>query len=137
MLRFDQPADAVLSRYFREHHELGQHDRAFVAESIFGVLRHKRTLDALTENGNPRHLLLGWASRHGGLSVRDLGPALRSVRERVDRSGSRLARTIRSHFRCAPSFRTGFSSAWKRSSGQTRHSRSAAACRTPRRSTFA
>ena len=78
VLRFDQPADAVLSRFFHEHHALGQHDRAFVAESIFGVLRHKRTLDALTENGNPRRLLLGWAARHGGLSVRDLGPALHS-----------------------------------------------------------
>jgi 16S rRNA (cytosine967-C5)-methyltransferase len=77
VLRFDQPADAVVSRYFREHHVLGQHDRAFVAESLFGVLRHKRTLDCLTDNGNPRRLLLAWAVRHAGMSVRDLTPALR------------------------------------------------------------
>jgi 16S rRNA (cytosine967-C5)-methyltransferase len=76
VLRFDQPADGVLSRYFRERRDLGQHDRAFVAESTFGVLRHKRTLDHLTGNGSPRRLLLGWATRHAGLSARDLAPAL-------------------------------------------------------------
>jgi 16S rRNA (cytosine967-C5)-methyltransferase len=77
VLRFDQHADAVLSRYFREHHALGQHERAFVAESVFGVLRHKRTLDDLTDNGDRRQLLLGWAVRHAGMSLRELAPALR------------------------------------------------------------
>ena len=48
-----------------------------MAESVFGVLRHKRTLDHLTDDGGPRRLLPGWAIRHAGLSVRDLAPALR------------------------------------------------------------
>ena len=46
VLKFDHPADAVVSRYFREHHELGQQDRAFVAEAVFAVLRRRRSLEA-------------------------------------------------------------------------------------------
>jgi 16S rRNA (cytosine967-C5)-methyltransferase len=77
VLRFDHPADGVLSRYFRGHHALGQHDRAFVAESVFGVLRHKRTLDHLSDEGDARRLLLAWAVRHAGMSLRELAAALR------------------------------------------------------------
>jgi 16S rRNA (cytosine967-C5)-methyltransferase len=79
VLRFEHPADAVLSHFFRERPALGQHDRAFVAESVFGVLRHKRTLDHLTGDGNLRRLLLAWAVRYAGLSVRDLTPAVRQA----------------------------------------------------------
>ena len=39
VLDFKRPADAVLSAFFREHKKLGSHDRAFVAEAVFGVLR--------------------------------------------------------------------------------------------------
>ena len=34
VLRFDYPADSVLSRYFRDFRELGARDRAFVAEAV-------------------------------------------------------------------------------------------------------
>jgi len=44
LLRFDYPADAVVSRYFREHRELGHADRAFVAETVFAVLRRGRSI---------------------------------------------------------------------------------------------
>ena len=44
LLSFDHPADAVVSRYFREHRELGHADRAFVAETVFAVLRRGRSL---------------------------------------------------------------------------------------------
>ena len=64
-LRFEHPADSVLSLYFREHRTLGQEERAFVAESVFGVLRHKRVLDHLTGEGGPRKLLLAWLARFG------------------------------------------------------------------------
>jgi hypothetical protein len=37
LLRFDYPADAVVSRYFREHRQLGHADRAFVAETVFAA----------------------------------------------------------------------------------------------------
>jgi len=35
VLAFRHPADAVLSHFFRNHRQLGQLDRAFVAESVF------------------------------------------------------------------------------------------------------
>ena len=34
LLRFEHPADAVLSRYFREHRQLGHGDRGFVADGV-------------------------------------------------------------------------------------------------------
>ena len=46
LLRFDYPADAVVSHYFRDHRELGHADRAFVAETVFAVLRRGRSLEA-------------------------------------------------------------------------------------------
>ena len=65
VLRFEHPADSVLSLYFREHRTLGQDERAFVADSVFGVLRHKRVLDHLTGGAGPRKLLLAWLVRFG------------------------------------------------------------------------
>jgi 16S rRNA (cytosine967-C5)-methyltransferase len=46
LLRFEYPADAVVSRYFRDHHQLGHADRAFVAETVFAVLRRGRSIEA-------------------------------------------------------------------------------------------
>ena len=40
------PADAAVSRYFRAHRNLGQQDRAFVAETVYAVLRRRRSLEA-------------------------------------------------------------------------------------------
>ncbi len=77
VLKFDYPADGVVSRYFREHSELGQNDRAFIAEAIFGVLRRKRMLDHLSNNGAARALLLAWMARTQGLNSRELAPLLR------------------------------------------------------------
>lgn len=76
VLKFDHPADAVLSHYFRGHRGLGQNDRAFVAESVFGVLRRKRLLDHLAGNATPRRLLLAYLSRIAGISGRELHAAL-------------------------------------------------------------
>jgi 16S rRNA (cytosine967-C5)-methyltransferase len=70
-LSFSAPADAVLSRYFRENPQLGSHDRHFVAEAVFGVLRHKFVLDRIcTPDPTPRRLLLAWLVR-GGRNVRE------------------------------------------------------------------
>jgi 16S rRNA (cytosine967-C5)-methyltransferase len=77
VLRFDFPADSILSRYFREHRELGPTDRTFVAEAVFGVLRHKNLLDHVSENGKARTLLLAWLTRVQGLNTRELEPVLR------------------------------------------------------------
>lgn len=71
VLRFDHPADAVLSGRFRAHREHGGRDRAFIAESVYGVLRRKRLLDALTDNGSPRQLLMAWLARVQGHGLRE------------------------------------------------------------------
>ena len=72
VLKFEYPADAVLGRYFREHEALGQHDRALIAEAVFGVLRRKRVLEHLTRQASPRRLLLAWLVRFDGVSVREI-----------------------------------------------------------------
>lgn len=77
MLRFDFPADSILSRYFREHRDIGPADRTFVAEAVYGVLRKKRLLDHVTTTGKARELLLAWLTRVQGLNVRELDPVLR------------------------------------------------------------
>jgi len=72
VLTFEYPADSVLSRYFRDRHALGQHDRAFVAEAVFGVLRRKLLLDHLAPQATPRQLVLLWLGRVAGYSGREL-----------------------------------------------------------------
>jgi 16S rRNA (cytosine967-C5)-methyltransferase len=72
LLQFSGPADEQLSRYFREHRELGQQERAFVAETVFAVLRRKRSLEAAAGSAEPRALLAAALMRLQGLSARAL-----------------------------------------------------------------
>ncbi|HQS32083.1 MAG: SAM-dependent methyltransferase [Polaromonas sp. 39-63-203] len=51
VLRFDHPADMVLSRYFREF-RLGPRERATLAETIYGVLRKKNLYTYLAQHGS-------------------------------------------------------------------------------------
>ena len=46
-LTFEHPADAVVSRYFREHRSLGPRERATLAETAYTVLRKKPLLEQL------------------------------------------------------------------------------------------
>ena len=72
ILEFSGPADETLSRYFREHHELGQQERAFVAEAVFAVLRRRRSLEAAAGAASPAALIAAAAMRVLGLSGRAL-----------------------------------------------------------------
>jgi 16S rRNA (cytosine967-C5)-methyltransferase len=81
VLEFEHPADMVVSRYLRAHPILGQQDRAFVADTVFTVLRRLRLLESLTGGRNPRLLVLAALTRLRGLSLRELDAALKS-RER-------------------------------------------------------
>ncbi len=47
VLRFDGPADAVMSRYFRQHAKLGSRDRGLVAEAALITLARQHGLSAL------------------------------------------------------------------------------------------
>lgn len=77
VLKFERPADVVLHEFFRSRPQLGSHDRAFVAESVFGVLRHKRVIDFVVPGAGARLQLLVYLARLGGLSVRELSPVLK------------------------------------------------------------
>ncbi len=79
VLRFDHPADAVVSRYFREHRELGHADRGFVAETVFAVLRRKRSLEARCgERPTPRQLVLAALAFAFGWNLRQLEAVLKA-----------------------------------------------------------
>ena len=82
LLTFEHPADAVVSRYFREHRELGHADRAFVAETVFAVLRRGRSLEARCAGqlSNRRRLLAALAVTRGW-SQRELAPVLKGSEE--------------------------------------------------------
>ena len=51
-LRFDHPADAVVSRFFREHKSLGPRERATMTETVYTVLRKKLYFDHLAPSGS-------------------------------------------------------------------------------------
>ncbi|HSA91124.1 MAG TPA: RsmB/NOP family class I SAM-dependent RNA methyltransferase [Burkholderiales bacterium] len=72
MLRFDAPADQVMSHYFRSHRNLGQAERAFIAEAVFAALRRKRSLEAAAGSAQPQALLAAALVRVQGHSARAL-----------------------------------------------------------------
>ena len=65
VLKFDFPADMVLSRFFREL-RLGPRERATLAETIYGVLRKKNLYTYLAQHGSGpperRLAILGFVS---------------------------------------------------------------------------
>lgn len=54
VLRFAEPADVVLSKYFRANKGIGARDRAQIAQAVFDALRHLRRYrsDAQSEPGS-------------------------------------------------------------------------------------
>lgn len=42
-----RPADSVIDSFFRSHKYLGSHDRRFIAESVYGTLRHLRRCESV------------------------------------------------------------------------------------------
>ncbi|MCV2216402.1 RsmB/NOP family class I SAM-dependent RNA methyltransferase [Thauera sp. Sel9] len=82
VLAFEFPADAVLSRHFRDNRELGHRDRGFIAETVYGVLRRLRWLRRLAgDKATPRELLLAWFARGEGWPMRNF-EGLASATER-------------------------------------------------------
>jgi 16S rRNA (cytosine967-C5)-methyltransferase len=77
--RFDTPADNGLSAHFRANPQLGQRDRAFIADGVFALLRRMRSLEALAETTEPRKLALAVVVREFGHSLRELAPALNTA----------------------------------------------------------
>ena len=52
VLKFDHPADQVVSRFFRDHREVGPRERATLAETVYTVLRKKLLFDHLSPSGS-------------------------------------------------------------------------------------
>src|SRR3954465_15212523 len=52
VLKFEHPADAVVSKFFRDHRSLGPRERATLAETVFAVLRRKLLFDHLSPSGS-------------------------------------------------------------------------------------
>jgi len=66
VLKFDHPADAVVSRYFREHRELGPRERATLAETVYNVLRNKLRYDHFSPSGSgPKERRMAILGFHG------------------------------------------------------------------------
>ena len=65
VLKFDHPADAIVSRHFREHRSLGPRERATLAETAYAVLRRKLLFEHLAGSGSGarerRLAILGFA----------------------------------------------------------------------------
>ena len=86
VLRFDRPADKVLSDYFRKHRQLGQNERAFLAETVYAGLRRKGLIDHVLAEAGPMQAekrsplaearAFAWATlvRLRGFNVRELAP---------------------------------------------------------------
>jgi 16S rRNA (cytosine967-C5)-methyltransferase len=81
VLPLSAPADVALHDFFRRRRQLGQRDRAFIAEGVFATLRRRRSLTAHAASTHPRQLALAACIRELGISLRELEPAL-SVEER-------------------------------------------------------
>lgn len=52
VLKLDQPADAVVSAFFRKHRALGQRERHTLAETTYAVLRQRLRLAHLAQSGS-------------------------------------------------------------------------------------
>ena len=79
VLRFDRPADAVLSHYFRLHRQLGHADRGFVAETVFAFLRRRRSLEAVcSAQPDHRQRLLATLVLERGYGEADLHAVLKA-----------------------------------------------------------
>jgi 16S rRNA (cytosine967-C5)-methyltransferase len=66
VLKFDHPADAVVSRYFRDNRALGPRERATLAETVYTVLRKKLLFDHLSPSGSgPKERRMAILGFHG------------------------------------------------------------------------
>ena len=65
VLKFDAPADNIVSFFLRQHRELGPRERHTLAETAYSVLRRRLLYQHLAQTGSGplerRFAILGWA----------------------------------------------------------------------------
>jgi 16S rRNA (cytosine967-C5)-methyltransferase len=77
ILPLEHPADTTL-RYFFKNERIGSNERELVADTVFGVLRHRMLLEhACLGNATPRRIALAHLLRFGGYNLRELEPVLK------------------------------------------------------------
>jgi len=77
ILPLAHPADTAL-RYFFQNERIGSNERALVAETVFGVLRHRLLLEqTCAGNPTPRRMALAHMVRFGGYNLREIEPVLK------------------------------------------------------------
>ncbi len=84
VLPLAHPADTTL-RYFFKDERIGSNERELVAETVFGVLRHRLLLEHAcagnssgdTPSATPRRMALAHMTRFGGYNLRELEPVLK------------------------------------------------------------
>lgn len=80
ILPLAHPADTTLRYYFQEN-RIGSNERALVAETVFGVLRHRLLLEhactASDGQATPRRMALAHIVRFGGYNLREIEPVLK------------------------------------------------------------
>jgi len=65
-LKFEHPADMVVSRFFRDNRSLGPRERATLAETVYTVLRKKLLFDHFAPSGSgPKERRLAILGFHG------------------------------------------------------------------------
>lgn len=71
VLRFEHPADGVVSDFFRQHRALGSRERHTLAETTYAVLRQRLLFQHLAQSGTGpierRLAILGWQGNAGFL----------------------------------------------------------------------
>ncbi len=86
VLKFDAPADSVVSSFFRSHRALGARERHALAETVYHVLRRRAMLQHLAQSGTGalerRLAILGWQGGDGLLRGA-LGPREQDWRRQV------------------------------------------------------
>ena len=80
-LKMEHPADAVL-RHFFQAERIGSNERSLVAETLFGVLRHRLLLEygCTLDKGQAtaRRMTLAYWVKFGGYNLRELEPLLKA-----------------------------------------------------------
>lgn len=56
IIRSEHPADSTIDTFFRSHKYLGSHDRRFIAETVYGMLRHRKRIAWLCETSGKKFL---------------------------------------------------------------------------------
>jgi 16S rRNA (cytosine967-C5)-methyltransferase len=70
------PADAALKQFFRDHPNLGQRDRALIADTVYAALRRRRLLEHVTPNATAREIALATLVKLQGVGISQIEGAV-------------------------------------------------------------